>query len=290
MTARPGGGDGEHQAAVDRPRVGEPLDRLDDDPGGDREEREAVDEGGEHREPVEAVGAFASAGRRATRKASQAMASAAKSVSMCPASAISASEPEIRPPATSTSMKPPVSSAAMPMARALASPWCVVMVVAVAVAVVVVAASTGDRRGDERVEVLRVAHRLDLGGLDGDAPALGDRRVARQAVRHQRAEAVADEGVGVDGVGREAGLGQVVAPELGQEVLGVVHRLRRAVEAGGELVEVLLGAAEPDRQRGAGEVGEHRVGRVVRVDDLAERAGGVGRRSGRSRRCPRPWR
>ena len=52
-----GGRDGEHQAALDRARVGEPLDRLDDDPGGDREEREAVDEGGEHREPVEAVGA-----------------------------------------------------------------------------------------------------------------------------------------------------------------------------------------------------------------------------------------
>ena len=63
----------------------------------------------------------ASAGRRATRKASQAIDSAAKSVSMCPASAISASDPETSPPTTSTTMKPPVSSAAIPIARALAA-------------------------------------------------------------------------------------------------------------------------------------------------------------------------
>ena len=55
---------------------------------------------------------------------------------MCPASAISASEPETRPPATSTSMKPPVSSAAMPIARALRLAWWRGMVMVVAVVVV----------------------------------------------------------------------------------------------------------------------------------------------------------
>jgi hypothetical protein len=58
-------------------------------------------------------------GRRASRKASQASTSEAKSVSMCPASARSASEPETRPPATSASMKGPVSPAATVMARSL---------------------------------------------------------------------------------------------------------------------------------------------------------------------------
>ena len=92
----------------------------------------------------------------------------------------------------------------MPIARALAA--CVVVVVTVAVVVLagVSRSSAGDRLGDERVEVLRVADRLDLGRLDGDAPARGHRGVAGQAVRHQRAVAVADEGVGVDRLGGRA--------------------------------------------------------------------------------------
>ena len=48
------------------------------------------------------------------------------------------------------------------------------------------------------------------------------------------------------------------------------------VEAGGELLGMVLGAADPDRQEGGGEVAEHRVGGVVGIDHLAERSGGVG--------------
>ena len=85
--------------------------------------------------------------------------------------------------------------------------------------------------------------------------------------------------------GREAVLGDVAVPERGQEALGIVHRLRRAVEAGAELLEVGLGAAEPDRQRRRGEVRERRVGGVEGIDllwiglavaaDLASYAGGA---------------
>ena len=50
-------GDDQHGRAGDLDGVEQAPDRLDGDPGGDREEREPVDEGGEHGEAVEAVGA-----------------------------------------------------------------------------------------------------------------------------------------------------------------------------------------------------------------------------------------
>ena len=64
--------------------------------------------------------------RRDSLKANQASDSEAKSVSIWPASAMSASEPATMPPMISANMKPPVSSAARPRRRSLlvaASPW-----------------------------------------------------------------------------------------------------------------------------------------------------------------------
>ena len=70
------------------------------------------------------VGWFQSAGRRAKRKPNQASDSEAKSVSMWPASARSASEPETMPPTISAPMSIPVSSAANPMCCSLVSWRC----------------------------------------------------------------------------------------------------------------------------------------------------------------------
>ena len=130
---------------------------------------------------------------------------------MCPASAISASEPGDEPAdhlddheaAGQQRRDPDRPGVGVGRARdgALA------MVVAVPVAVPVPPVRGGQagsitrgpqRRGDERLEVLRVANGGHLGRLDRHAPAVRHRLVARQPVRHQRAEAVADEGVGVD--------------------------------------------------------------------------------------------
>ena len=252
------------------------LGGLDDDPGGDREEREAVDEGGEHREAVEAVGAprvgraagdaEGEPGHRERGEVGQHVAGVGDQRERAGEEAAGDLDEHEAAGQERGDADGAGAGGVVVVTWPWPSwswPWW----------------SWRHRRasacGDEGVEVLRVADGGDLGGLDGDAPAVGDRLVAGQAVGHQRAEAVADEGVGVDRVGREPGLGEVVVPEPGQEVLGVVHRLRARSKRRGQRVEVVLGAAEPDRQRGAGEVGEHRVGRVERVDHLAERAGGV---------------
>ena len=91
----------EHRAA----RLDQPLDRLVDDPRGDGEQRKPVGEGDQHLEAVEAVGALPVGRAARSRKPNQASASEAKSVSMWPASASSASEPATMPPATSANMK-----------------------------------------------------------------------------------------------------------------------------------------------------------------------------------------
>ncbi len=57
LTARPAAAIHSIGAAEDRDGRVEPLHGLDDDPGGDREQRDAVDERDEHGEAVEAVGA-----------------------------------------------------------------------------------------------------------------------------------------------------------------------------------------------------------------------------------------
>jgi hypothetical protein len=51
------GGDPEHQIGLDGVRCHQPFDSFDNDPDGDGEEREAVDEGSQHREAPEAKGA-----------------------------------------------------------------------------------------------------------------------------------------------------------------------------------------------------------------------------------------
>ena len=69
---------------------------------------------------------FSSAGREAKRTASRASPSAATSVSMCPASETSASDPERSPPTASATMIPAVTRSESPRRRALwavDAPW-----------------------------------------------------------------------------------------------------------------------------------------------------------------------
>jgi hypothetical protein len=60
---------------------------------------------------------FQSVGRLASLKANQARTRDAKSVNMCPASAMSASDPDTMPPKTSANMKLPVNIAAIAIFR-----------------------------------------------------------------------------------------------------------------------------------------------------------------------------
>ena len=75
-----------------------------------------------------AVGARAVGRPAAEPERGQGERSAPQSVSMCPASASSASEPEMTPPAISTNMKPAVSSRTQKTRRSLSvvtagAPW-----------------------------------------------------------------------------------------------------------------------------------------------------------------------
>ena len=125
--------DPEHQTAKDLDRREQAAHRLDRDPADDREQGQAVDERGQHLEAMIAVRAAPVARPWPTRNAAQASASAAVSVSMCPASAISASEPATMPPATSASMKAPVSAMAQEHAALIVRARVVMSVIVAAI-------------------------------------------------------------------------------------------------------------------------------------------------------------
>ena len=97
------------------------CDRLDGDPDDEREHRERIDERGEHFGARIAVGrALATAGARVTAAAISATTNDAASVTMWPASEISASEPAKTPASASTTAKPPVRTSATHSARRVA--------------------------------------------------------------------------------------------------------------------------------------------------------------------------
>ena len=186
--------------------VGEAAGGLDDDPGGDGEEREAVDEGGHHREAVEAVGA-ARVGRAAGDAEGEPGHGEGGEVGQHVAGVGEERERagdeaagDLDDHEAAGEERGDADGAGAGgvrggvRGRGRAWSWSCRGRGRGGVAVI------GGARASaiERVEVLRVADGGDLGGLDGDAPAVGHGGVARQAVGHQRAEAVADEGVGVD--------------------------------------------------------------------------------------------
>ena len=103
---------------------------------------------------------------------------------------------------------------------------------------------------------------------------LGDRVVARHPVCDQPPESPPDEIVRID-IGLGHGLvGAVALPRVEQERLGVVHRLRRLVEAPCQLLGIGVGAPDLDQERVLRQRRENRIPGVVRVEGV-ERAEGL---------------